>query len=109
MARHLTDADIAVSMFTTDADGNLQNADSAPVLTITGPGATSTPILTNASTGEYTASFTPDQAGIWVGEFAATVDAIDYVTVTRWTVHDGEAEANRTAFPQGLSSWVPAV
>jgi hypothetical protein len=79
------------------------------VLTVEGPGATVTPTLTNGSTGEYTATFTPDTAGLWVGTFTATVDAIDYVTVTRWTVHDGASEAAREGFPQGVQSWEPAV
>ena len=109
MARNLVDADIAVTCYTTDAAGNLQNADTTPVLTIEGPGTTVTPTLTNSGTGEYTASFTPTDEGLWVGTFTATVDTIDYVTVTRWVVHDGQDEAARWAFRQGLQSWTPAV
>jgi hypothetical protein len=109
VARYLVDADIAVTCYTQDTAGNLQNADTTPVLTIEGPWSTVTPTLTNGSAGEYTATFTPTDDGIWVGTFTATVDTVDYVTVTRWVVHDGQDEANRWAFPQGLQSWVSAV
>lgn len=109
MTTHQVDATIPVTMFTTDADGALTDADTAPVLTIEGPGSTLTPALTHAGTGEYTATFVPDQAGRWVGTCTATVDSIVYVTQARWVVHDGASELAGEGFPAGLQSWEPAV
>lgn len=109
MSRHLIDGTITFVAYTTNGDGLLTDADTDPVLTVTGPSGESTPTLTNTDTGVYEGSFEPDVAGIWRGLFAATVAGDDVRLSTRWVVHDGDAEAAGTAFPAGLSSWVPAV
>ena len=109
MARHEKGSSVPLTVFTTDTAGVLTTADTLPDIVITGPGTDTTPTLTLESTGTYTTTFDADAAGVWVGVLTATVGGVVYVTTHRWTVHDGAAEANRTAFPQGLSSWVPAV
>lgn len=88
--------------FTTDADGNLQDTDATPVVTVTG--ATGQ-VTTNEGTGTYRTKVTPTTDGRLTAKFVGLVDAVPYVAVQYRTIHDGEAEAAGGPFPYGLASW----
>lgn len=62
---------VRLSTSVKDLSGALTNA--TVVLTITSPsGATSTPSVSNSSTGLYSATFTVDAEGIWLYKWSAT-------------------------------------
>jgi len=77
--------------------------------TVHAPDGTDTePTVTFGATGQSLATFTASVIGRHVVEWVAT-GAVTGSEWGRFDVRDSETEQAGTAFPQGLSSWVPAV
>lgn len=109
MSRYLIGQTVTQTFYTTDADGNAQNADTTPTFTLTAPDGTSTLTPTNPSTGVYVVTYEPTVAGRHVVELDGLIDTVAEYGVQSVTVHDGLAEAQGGPFPDGLSSWESAV
>ena len=109
MSRYLIGQLVTVEFYTVDADGNLQDCDTTPTVTVTVGGASVTPTVTNPTTGRYTVTFEPDTAGRHVIALDGVLDTLPEYGVQHVTVHDGEAEAAGGPFPFGKQSWESVV
>lgn len=109
MSRYLIGQEVVLTFYTYDLDGNLQNADTTPTLTVTVNGATVASDLANTATGIYTATFAPTEAGRHVAELEGLIDTNPDYGVQYVVVHDGLAEAQAESFPDGIASWESAV
>lgn len=106
---HWIGQELTLLWYTTDSDGNAQDADATPEVTVTCNGATVASSTTDEGVGEYRTVFTPTQAGRHVGHFSCEVDGAADVSMQVRVVHDPEAEGASQSFPDGISSWESAV
>lgn len=110
MGRYEVGDRLTLTWFTADADGNAQNCDATPTVTVTGPGVHEGSVTTtNPSTGTYTSTYDPTQAGRYVFEFSGLVDTIPEYASQHKVVHDGQLEGQGGPFPFGRQSWESAV
>ena len=110
MGRYLIDQQLTLLWYTQDSDGNDQNCDSTPVVTVTGPGVSeATVTTTNPSTGVYSSTYTATEAGRYTFTFTGVLDTAPEIAHQTRVVHDGLAEGQGQAFPDGVGSWVSAV
>lgn len=100
---------ITLLWYTTDADGDPQDTDETPTVTVTVNGSEVSSSTANEATGTYRTTFTPTARGRHVAEFGAEIDGVPEVGVQWRTVHDGLAEAQGVSFPEGIASWESAV
>ncbi len=94
---------------TTDADGNAQDTDATPDVTVTVGGVTVANVTANEGVGVYSTTFTPTGRGRHVVTLDGVLDTFDEFAAQFVTVHDGAAEAAGGPFPDGKQSWVSAV
>lgn len=109
MGRYLIGQELTATFYTYDTDGNLQNADTTPTITVNHPAGVDTLTPTNPSTGKYVVTHEATVAGRHVFELECLIDTAPDYGVQYVTVHDGLAEAQASAFPDGISSWESAV
>ena len=97
---------VTVLWYTTDVDGNAQNCDSAPTVTVTGPDVTDGNVTTtNPATGTYASVYEPGSAGRYTFELDGVLDTLPEYGAQTVTVHDGLREGQGGPFPAGLQSW----
>ncbi len=108
MSRYLMGQEIVLLWYTQDLDGNDQNCDTTPTVTVYGAGS-GTATVTNPSTGVYTSTYLTTDSGRHVFEFAGLLDTDPQLSYQWCVVHDGEAEAGGGPFPHGNQSWESAV
>jgi hypothetical protein len=110
MGRYEVGDQLSLTWYTFDADGNTQNCDATPTVTVTGPGVHEQAVTTtNPATGTYVSTYTPTEAGRFVFELAGVLDTVPEYGAQHKTVHDGHAEGLGGPFPHGLQSWESTV
>ena len=109
MSRYLIGQLVTVDFFTYDVTGNLQNCDATPTVTVESPSGTVADTTTNPTTGRYTVTFEPTDAGRHVVELDGVLDTNPEFGVQYVTVYDGAAEAAGGPFPHGKQSWESAI